>query len=353
MLVCDKQNLKNTYTMKKVLFSAVAFFSGIVASFAQPTLTGATNNPVAGDVFTRRYCDTLGVSGPGAAGASVTWNFSTLAVDTTDTVYYMSCLSTPMCDSFTGSNVVYFSDSSYVYGVADAAGFRGIGTYDASSGVTHFVKPLSLAFWPMTYNATHKDTGEIFISSFGLTLRLMDTSTVDGYGTLMLPGNTYTNVLRLHATETVMDSMFFGGPIVNFSSTEKYSWFRAGFHNPIMTMTIDTAGTGTPYVSEVIYYKPKSTVAVKDVNNSAASLKVYPNPASENVHIMFDVADKNAAAVTITDVTGRILDTIANDQLRNGANDIAYNVSNLAGGMYIIKLQDGINTTAQRFVVTK
>jgi hypothetical protein len=340
--------------MKKALLWAIASFTGIFASYGQaPVLTATTNNPVAGDTFYSYTCDTIGVTS-GSAGAGVTWDFSSLSVDTTDTVMFLSCPTTPYCDSFVGSNLVYFADSVYLYGITSTSGFSAIGAYTAGEYM-HFSNPKSFLSLPMTYNTIYKDTAETYIPSFGLTLTITDTLTCDGYGTLMLPGNTYNNVLRVHTFETTKDSMFIGMPFVSVTTTEKYTWYMAGFHHPVLEITYDTVGSGTPYISEVKYYKMPVTTppptGVEDVY--AASLQVYPNPAKNTVHIKFDAAQNDELSLTITDVTGRIVGVIGRDELRNGKNDVAYNVAALAAGMYIVKLQNGANSTAARFTVAR
>jgi hypothetical protein len=337
--------------MKHTLLLAIAFFTGILTSYAQvPTLTSATNNPVAGEIFYGYICDTasVGILGPGGAG--VNWDFTGLTVDTTDTVQFMACSATPACDSFSGSTLVYFSDSTYLYGTTSSAGFTASGAYTMGDYL-HFSNPKDFISLPVTYNTIHKDTAEAVIASVGLTVTITDSAYCDGYGALKLPGHTYPNTLRVHTTETT--SMSFGAPIVSQSTTETYSWYMANFHHPILTITYDTAGTGTPYVSEVKYYRPANTTAVKAVQNTISSLQVYPSPAGNIVHIKFDVAENMAAGVVITDITGRMVGAITADKLHNGINDISYDVSGLAGGMYIVKLQNGAGTASQKFTVAR
>jgi len=89
--------------MKKITFLSmfiVLLISGRI--IAQPTLTAATNNPIATDVFTQHQ---TAYTAPGAAGANVTWNFSTLTSTYAVTNTFSLPSATPYASTFPTANL--------------------------------------------------------------------------------------------------------------------------------------------------------------------------------------------------------------------------------------------------------
>jgi hypothetical protein len=81
----------------------------------------------------------------------------------------------------------------------------------------------------------------------------------------------------------------------------------------------------------------------------AIKASVYPNPAENQLNIVFNSGDEETIDVTITDISGK---QVAKEAVvvARGGNKITYNTSKLSKGMYIItiKLSDG-NIT-ERFI---
>ena len=332
--------------MKRVLLSAFAALSSFAAAYAQPTLTAATSNPVAGETFYSHSLDTAGVW-KGATGAGVTWDFDTLTVTGMDTSTYMSCAATPYCDSFPGANIAVYTDSSYGYGVTSATSMRLIGLTTMGNFI-HMTGNYDLAYYPTTYNSTHVSNYSYFIPSFGATHMQTDSMHADAWGTLKLPNATYTNVLRVHTVTIETDSFDFGGmPFVTTSRSETYNWYTPGFHNALFTVTYDTSG-GMPYVNDARYYTRKTPTGVKDLDGTAGALHVYPNPAANTVNIKGDIAAA-IGDIVISDVTGRVVGTVS----MTGKTELSFDVTDLSNGMYIISMPTANGRVAEKFTVAK
>jgi len=82
-----------------------------------------------------------------------------------------------------------------------------------------------------------------------------------------------------------------------------------------------------------------------------SGLKVYPNPVGNNLH--FEVTTERMASVTfeVVDLTGRVVRTIAQQDLHPGTSHHQVNVEGLSAGMYLLRILSGEGTIAQRFVV--
>jgi hypothetical protein len=78
---------------------------------------------------------------------------------------------------------------------------------------------------------------------------------------------------------------------------------------------------------------------------SELSLKIYPNPTSDLVNINF--GNKKYSKVTLSDISGKILNTV---NITNSRNSINLNLSSYPRGMYLIHLASANGTTVQRIV---
>lgn len=333
--------------MKNTVLSVAITIASFAAATAQPTLTAATCNPVAGDIYIGHDLNVVSLT-PGSSGANITWNYGSLVGGALDTTTFMTCIASPYCDSFSGSNLVSFDQTDYTYLVVNATKLSAIGGY-SSPDYIHFTDPKDFLRYPFTYHSGYKDTTDA--TTGGLSLRFIDTTYADGYGTLILPTGTFINVIRMH---TITVSVFsVGGSPVGGDSTETYNWYKPGFHSPLMTAELDTTG-GTMHVVKAKYNSgPAYTTAVADVANNSAALNVFPNPATGQVHITFNLANTTDASVTIADLTGRTVTAISGSSLTKGANDIAYSVAELPSGMYILHLHTNEGNVSQKFVVSK
>jgi hypothetical protein len=78
-------------------------------------------------------------------------------------------------------------------------------------------------------------------------------------------------------------------------------------------------------------------------------MNVFPNPASDVVNVTFD-ANNADYTIAIVDLQGRVM---ASQELTslNGAQSIAFPVSNLAKGSYIVSITTNGLTTSKNVVI--
>ncbi len=335
--------------MKTTLLSIILAATAVTTANAQSTLTGANMNPVHGDVFYSHSVDT-NVS-KGASGAGVTWNFTSLTENGIDTSYYVACDSTPYCDSFTGSNLAQTNMSGdYTYLSTTAAHYSSLGFYSGGMAFRN-LDAHDVLQYPLAYGQNFSDPS-LETYAPGFYHKQLDSTYYDAWGTLNLPGGvSYTNVARLHIVSYTTDSTV---GYLNHGKSESYIWFKTGFHYPVFYIGYDTMGSasGVPYVSQVFYSVSKNPLAVQNVNEVHTKVDVFPNPATEIVHIRFNLANAVTAKIFITDATGRRVANL-DSQLTNGDNDITYNTSVLSAGLYIVTLQTATGSVAQKLTIAK
>lgn len=82
------------------------------------------------------------------------------------------------------------------------------------------------------------------------------------------------------------------------------------------------------------------------INN--ASLRVYPNPVFQNENLNVEFALNTTAKIDIYNVTGKL---IINDKMDN-LKSKSFNVSNLNGGIYFLKIQTDNSVITKKFVIS-
>jgi len=94
-------------------------------------------------------------------------------------------------------------------------------------------------------------------------------------------------------------------------------------------------------------------LSVNDVNGTAATYSIYPNPAQNVINIMVDAkqAGKNTV-LAVTDVTGKVVVTQP-VQLSAGVNAYSVDMSSFPAGMYIVTVNNSQLKIAEKVQVQR
>jgi hypothetical protein len=106
--------------------------------------------------------------------------------------------------------------------------------------------------------------------------------------------------------------------------------------------------TGEVIQSVVI---PPTTTGVADMSG-INSIGVYPNPASDFATVEFNMTESQNVQLIVSDVMGRIVYTTS-QELGNGEQHITVPTTNLAAGIYNIKIQTTSGNQSLRLSVVK
>jgi len=86
-------------------------------------------------------------------------------------------------------------------------------------------------------------------------------------------------------------------------------------------------------------------------SNSSTSLNLYPNPANQQLSVVFTSNVEQATVLlNVYDLTGKQIST-QSQTAYEGDNTYVLDINSLANGMYIIEVNDGVNRQMQKFVV--
>jgi len=83
---------------------------------------------------------------------------------------------------------------------------------------------------------------------------------------------------------------------------------------------------------------------------NASNILVYPNPASEKVSVLLNIAVSNIALLNIIDIKGTVIKSIEH-KLVSGLNVMELSVADLSKGMYFVQVTSNEGTTTKKLVI--
>jgi len=310
--------------MKKIYSLVIAILGSSTALLAQPTISAAQLNPVIGETISIVQSNWMS---PGSGGNNVTWNLSTLSNNTTTSLV----ISGPTA-SFPGTNQTHVLTSangsvSTNYMQISATEQLLYGFDFTYSGVTlsySYSNSEKLLQFPLSMSTSFTDAygGTFSLAGIPGTRDGDVTFEVDGYGTVITPSGTYTDVLRVRFENTNTDASAIG---TNTSSQVTYLWYKAGIHYPVVYLT---ENSGQPDLNEGAYFVG-STVSTSELTKDQIS--VFPNPAEDKITVSMGGAVKS---IRLLDQVGRELKFVAPNSTYKSID-----ISDLNGGVYQLSIE--------------
>ena len=107
-----------------------------------------------------------------------------------------------------------------------------------------------------------------------------------------------------------------------------------------------TACSGSP--TSITRSNPVSEI---DRSTLSYSFSVYPNPSNGSANISLSLPGSGKVSLTIYDVTGKLIKTIANRELNEGVHTFNLDVNNFRAGIYLLRMQSGGISQTRKFIV--
>ncbi len=102
---------------------------------------------------------------------------------------------------------------------------------------------------------------------------------------------------------------------------------------------------------ETVSVTQGDAVGVLDVQGMSG-LSLFPVPADEFVNVEFSLNTAKDLEITLTDVSGKVVRTIAMDAYTAGTHTLSINTAEMASGIYMLNILAEQQMTSQRFVVS-
>lgn len=232
---------------------------------AQPILSHTGDMPI-GTELTFFQCTNPGIT-VGEGGAGILWDFSGLTVIDTTYKQIIHPDSTPYSSQFpTATHVEVNDDGSYVFvqrtNADDLVGFITPGLAITYNDPYRFLQR------PLAYGDQLSDisTRSYWIASEQYIGSGSSTTTVDGYGTLLLPNGEFENVLRVKFDQQEIDSATISGAITQVH-TITYAWYDQDHRSALLK--IDSTFILNPFYMDTmisIACLHQETVAVEEAS---------------------------------------------------------------------------------------
>jgi len=80
---------------------------------------------------------------------------------------------------------------------------------------------------------------------------------------------------------------------------------------------------------------------VTELNLRGENIKIFPNPAKENISLRMEVEQKAEFSIYLSDLSGRLIKRLAiNRQLPQGKHQLTFNIKDLTPGQYHISIKN-------------
>lgn len=248
--------------MKSTLLILFTFLLIATIKAQGPTLTSA-DLIKPGDIFSYQYAQAGGI-GQVTTGANKTWDYSALVDSNAAEIdSFVTPAATPYPTLFPGANLAFIADTSgFAYYTTSSSGVNAIGEIFGTDTI-EFLSPLTVLHYPFSYGSVFGDSivEVLHTGAINDSLKVIDTLFATGYGTLKIPGATYTNVLQIKTSETVT---FLSLPIPATPSVS-YAYFTPG--NPRALLQVDVDDDGT--ISDISYLKASVVVPITWISFTA------------------------------------------------------------------------------------
>lgn len=175
-------------------------------------------------------------------------------------------------------------------------------------------------------------------------LPLLDWDSIAGVTKYQVQLSRYSNFSELFADEIVPAAQHHYQVIYKLDKETDYFW-RA------RAMTTYTADPDTSGWSETYKFTTEPEVGIED-ELFASKVDVYPNPSAGNLTINYQSSVASQVRVMLMDLVGHTyVDKYIN--FSSGTQEHTLNVSDLANGVYILRLEKGDAVITEKLVIDK
>lgn len=130
-----------------------------------------------------------------------------------------------------------------------------------------------------------------------------------------------------------------------FTTTLDASWNKAKLNfNVLLIRNSD---------GQVLNSANKLHVGISNIKAGVNDITIYPNPAKDAAHVKFTLTNATHANIQVMDATGRVVSTIADQNLAAGEHTVDISTANLANGLYNVLITTDNGSVTERLSVVK
>ncbi len=337
--------------MKKLLLSLL-FLLSVSVAFSQIVIN-SDDLVKAGDIIVIANDNDPDPSiVPGPEGENLTWDFSALSMDDSDTTWVVNPDWTQFAEYFPSSNLamIQINDSVFSFLNNSQAQLVLQGMVLDISFLGPVILPLDpgeiMAEYPVKYGDSNEQTiiqdikfgfDTLIIDSVRIKIITEKTDEIDAWGTLTTPMGTF-DAIRAHEIRQVSDSFWVHSTLqgwmlidsmVQEYTTETYNWWSNDDNTGYIVASVEmNTDNQTVEWAGYMHEPPFQSIAE---NNLGYDVVIYPNPFSYDLNIELNKGSE--AIFKVYDNTGRLCfeEKIFDKSTR-------FNLNNLKPGFYMYRL---------------
>ena len=326
---------------------------------AQFVFNSCASHPAYGDSLTGNLIiyDTTGVSS-GTAGANITWNYSTVSQTS----------SWPLSHTYFDPAA---TEGSYMFPNADVADRNSNGVYsyfeNSADSVTFFGDyhdsvtfhqswdPQKNMMCSFTFGNIYSD----FFSRYNFSqcpyhhTYTNRTITYDGYGTIILPDDTF-QVARIKIVENTLDTAICIGPAIisNWVDTT-YVWYDINSGQPVFSWHYFYDFTNVYkniIIQEYAYSHLPAIVSGIDEPGPPVPASAYPNPVNGTLIVSPGEWNGSGSQLELRNILGQV---IYSAPLSGSEPMVKVNMAGQPEGIYVLILESGSGQFTQKVIVAR
>ncbi len=291
-------------------------------AFSQYVLTYKDNALLKGDAILSKDVQFVD---PGSPGLNQIWDFSRIITKGTENSNSILPVPAEKREGLGEYNIL-LKDSGhdyYMYLTATNLTEKG---YTSKDFTMVYSDPLLKMVYPFAYGDSFTDKyagSAAYMGTSKVEISGDNTVSADALGTLILPGLTLTNTLRVKAEKAGLEVNTCSTNVLRFL---KYSWYAPGYRYPVLvisTTEIRTNGTEPVITKSAVLnvQQAENTVTLTGItepqpqpaNDNAVS--VYPNPFNDNFNFHYFLPNPVPVKIVLYDVTGKFARVIQQSEI--------------------------------------
>jgi len=357
--------------MKKILLTLIGLFL-IFPAAAQIIVT--SDDVVGAGAIVVLGIDTTSMLTAGNGGTGQVWDFTSLATQAYDTMWFMNPAQTPYPDAYPAANIAVriWLENAYYYlqnNAQEMASLGGVMEIEELGGLTVLsaITPKEvIAAFPMNYldnytesfvqeiRAPNPDTS-LGVDSIWIKMYTTKTTIVDAWGTVTIPLGSY-EALRVRENKTMVDSIFgfmFGSWMlldIDGDIDEVYSWWTdaPNIGYPAVELNVDTE---TGFADDIFFLTQEPVYGIGEPAMAGIVMAIFPNPALDHLTIRYRMPDAGYRMIDLYSIEGRKIRELVNESMPAGTHEMEMDVSDLPAGVYFVRVQADNAVQTRKLVI--
>jgi Secretion system C-terminal sorting domain len=335
--------MRKTFT----LFALACLGLGLQAQFVR------TDMGDAGSTQKYRKADTTGVQN-GAAGAGQNWDYTTLVASPAIGINnYVVASAHPQGAMFPTADIAFApANGNYAFYESSADSLYMIGEKSPSNTTISYTNGAAWFRYPQALGVANTDSvygsyPDGFIST--VDRKGWIQTTFDGDGSLVTPFMTFPTVKRVEYLAIHHDSSWTGAAEVDVF-VRRYEWYATGRVMPVLIINRQQVilNNGNPTNSIEVWWADDNAVAVTPA--IADQFAISPNPSRGHARLNYTLDATGDVRVEVLNLVGERVRLLVDANQAAGAYTLDLG-SDLAAGVYMVRMQTAAGVTTQKMIV--